>query len=268
MKHGSKSNDVAFTLIELLMVITIIGLIAALAAPTLRNFRKGDATLAATQQMLDAVARARQLAISQRTTIYMVFVPTNYWNDPAAGSWGAADKGAAVKLADKILTGYNFISLRTVGDQPGQNNPRYMSAWQTLPESTMIAFEKFNLTRNNYYTIAANPPPPASFAIYGFDVTNGIPFPLPTTLPGSGPNPYPVLPYIAFDYQGRLLSGQDEYIPIAQGAVTVIRDPNRVAVLGPSATTVSVQENTNNVYNLIHIDWLTGRARVERPGFQ
>src|SRR4051812_4982181 len=71
----------AFTLIELLTVIAIVGILAALLAPVLKNFSKPDVTVAATRQMLDDVARARQLAISQRSTVFMVFVPTNFWSD-------------------------------------------------------------------------------------------------------------------------------------------------------------------------------------------
>src|SRR4051812_45868760 len=72
----------AFTLIELLVVISIIGILAAILAPAVSHLLKGDNTLAATRQMLDDCARARQMAISQRTTVYMVFVPTNFWSDP------------------------------------------------------------------------------------------------------------------------------------------------------------------------------------------
>src|SRR5579862_1398413 len=61
----------AFTLIELLMVIAIVGIIAVLVAPVLIHFRKPDATEAATRQMLDDFARARQLAISERSTVYL-----------------------------------------------------------------------------------------------------------------------------------------------------------------------------------------------------
>jgi prepilin-type N-terminal cleavage/methylation domain-containing protein len=69
----------AFTLIELLVVIAILGIMAGLTVPVLKNFAKSDATLGASRQLLDGVARARQLAISQRTTVYMVFVPQNFW---------------------------------------------------------------------------------------------------------------------------------------------------------------------------------------------
>src|SRR5208283_2855139 len=140
----------AFTLLELLTVIAIIGILAALVAPVLTQFRKGDAVTAATNQLLGDVAHARQLAISTRSTVYMVFVPTNFWNT-AAGTlnsawWNtltAAQQTAATNLCDKQLTGYNFVSLRTVGDQPGRNNPHYLGPWRTLPAGTFIGTQKF-----------------------------------------------------------------------------------------------------------------------------
>src|SRR5687767_650318 len=98
----------AFPLIELLVVFAIIGVLAAIIGPSITGMRKGDAMLAGTRQMADAVSRARQLAISQRTTVYMVFVPPNFWADPAGtGSWSYADKVVATNLAGKQLIGYN-----------------------------------------------------------------------------------------------------------------------------------------------------------------
>src|ERR1700742_1982031 len=72
----------AFTLIELLTVIAIIGILAALLAPVLKNFSKPDVTVAAKRQMLDAFARARQLANIKRSTFYMVNIPTNFYAGP------------------------------------------------------------------------------------------------------------------------------------------------------------------------------------------
>ena len=59
----------AFTIIEMLAVLAIMGLIAALAAPTLRNFRKGDSIASASRQMLDAVAHARHADVVKATTL-------------------------------------------------------------------------------------------------------------------------------------------------------------------------------------------------------
>src|SRR6266852_2919853 len=82
--HAPRStlHALAFTLIELLVVISIVGLLAGLAVPVVNNF-KPNVVAGATRQLLDDVARARHYAISQRTTVFMVFVPTNFWADVA-----------------------------------------------------------------------------------------------------------------------------------------------------------------------------------------
>jgi hypothetical protein len=83
------------------------------------------------------------------------------------------------------------------------------------------------------------------------------------------------LPYIAFDYLGRLVKAggvpatRDEYIPLAHGSVSPARDPvTRAPIIGPAAAPDERElppgNSTNSSFNLIHIDWLTGRARLER----
>ena len=69
-------STIAFTLLELLVVLAIIGILAGISLPTIHAFKPNPAAVAA-QQLLDDVARARQLAISQRTTVFMVFLPQN-----------------------------------------------------------------------------------------------------------------------------------------------------------------------------------------------
>jgi prepilin-type N-terminal cleavage/methylation domain-containing protein len=259
----------AFTLIELLAVIAIIGVIAAVVAPTLNNFRKSDAMLASTRQMLGAVARGRQLAISQHTTVYMVFVPTNFWKEP----WLSApatlpQRIAATNLVDKQLAGYTYIALRAVGDQPGRGVPRYLSAWQTLPESTFIPLWKFDSSLPILITNLLNSSGSQEevYSVNRFTYASFFPFPTE-----NAPANLARLPYIAFNYLGQLTPGdgslldRDEYIPLAHGSVSpAINTVTRAPQFGDPSVMEKPDGNSLNTFNLIHIDRFTGRARLER----
>jgi len=258
----------AFTLIELLVVIAIIGILAAIVGPSLGHFRKGDAMLAGTRQMLDGVARARQLAISQRTMVYMVFVPPGFWMDNSGklntawfDSLTPPQRTAVTNLLDKQLTGFNFVTLRSIGDQPGQNTARYLSAWQTLPDKCFIALEKF-APPPNYQVGGTN--------VTGFSYINTIPFPTEDSPVSGNLN----LPCIAFNYLGQTVTNGDTYIPLAHGSVSaLVNGVTKVPVMVSGAEgypTVLEQPPGNSVeaYNLVHIDWLTGRAQLERPQMQ
>jgi type II secretory pathway pseudopilin PulG len=276
-------------LIELLTVIAIVGILAALLAPSLSHFRKGDVVVATTRQMLDDVGRARQLAIANRTTVYMVFVHTNFWKDPFSPTfpggtqWGqyfpptAApwSSGITTQLYAMQLTGYNFASRHSIGSQPGEVNWRYLSAWRALPEGAFIAPLKFSAPRfpatpfyiTNYQT------PQVNFPIYRFQTTN-IPFPiaeLATNIALSANQRYVTMPYIAFNYLGQLCDGtgqplgRDEYIPLGFGSILYARDQTtKMPVQGLPVLTESPAGNSTNIaYNVIHVDALTGRARLE-----
>jgi prepilin-type N-terminal cleavage/methylation domain-containing protein len=258
----------AFTLIELLVVIAIIGLLAGLAAPVLHNFRP-NYTASVTQQLLTDLARARQLAISQHTTVYMVFVPTNFFSDPVYASMGQADLAQATNLFDKQTIGYNFVSVHSMGDQPGRPSVHYLSSWKSLPDGGFIYPAKFQryVPNNPVMNIFTNGNQLA-FRVFGFTRTNGIPFPLENTARYSPANPYITLPYIAFDYMGRLASGRDEVIPITRGSLISAHDPKRRPTMGLPAFNEQPPGNTTNGYNLVYVDWLTGRARALQQGVQ
>jgi prepilin-type N-terminal cleavage/methylation domain-containing protein len=264
----------AFTLLELLVVIAIIGILAALTAPVLNNFRP-NYTASATAQLMDAISRGRQLAISQRTTVYMVFVPTNFWNDPAFNPLSPAEKIKAARLYDKQWVGYNYVTLRSMGDQPGQPTVRYLDSWRTLPEGAFVFPGKWILPRQSFLMLTndlSRGPIPA-FNVFGFNRsssglgTPAIPFPSEYAQPyvfRPGIEPYVSLPYLAFDYMGRLASGKDEIIPLSKGSVNFSRDVHKLPLqMLPSITEQPPGNATNPVtYNVVAVDWITGRARA------
>jgi prepilin-type N-terminal cleavage/methylation domain-containing protein len=281
-----------FTLIEMLTVIAIIGIIAALSVPVIKNFGQANVTVSASRQLLDDVGRARQLAMSDRTTVYMVFVPTNFWELPGSttldSAWWTAvqqanQQAAVTNLLDKQLSGYTFLAYGALGDQPGRHAWHYLAPWQSLPDGTYIPLWKFynpGITAPGYtFYDPANAN--YSFSINPFS-TNTFPFPTEGIT-----NNWPILPYIAFnylgqlcDYSGQMLStadiarGQDYDqdfvgggvdIPLAQGSIISGKDPTtHIPLMGPPQVIEMPPGNSTNIqYNVIHIDPLTGRATLE-----
>lgn len=292
----TKAGQQAFTLIEMLTVISIIGIIAALSVPVIKNFGQANVTVSATRQLLDAVGYARQLAMADRTTVYMVFVPTNFWdlNGMPNPNWPAnnlspVQMAVLTNLLDKQLSGYTYIAYGALGDQPGRHTWHYLAPWQSLPDGTYIPLWKFynpGITAPGftfYDPANAN----YSFSINPFSYTNTFPFPTEDSTNPAYAGSLPMLPYIAFnylgqlsDYSGRLLSpadiaqGQDYDqdfagggvdIPLAEGAVISGKYPNtRAPIMGPPQVIETPPGNSTNIqYNVVHIDPLTGRATLE-----
>ena len=235
--HSIDFEKRAFTLIELLVVIGIIGLLAGVGLATVGNLSKSSDLSTANRQLIDDLAYARIKAINDRTTVYVVFISPEILKKP----WSAKEAGEIKKLLDLQYSAYALFAKRSLGDQPGPGNARYITDWKTLPEGTFIPTNKFRFALPGAYV----PGPVMERPLAHYD----IPFPNAT-------NATLKLPCIAFDYLGRLTQAGDQFIPISKGTIILSQTPLTVA---PEVIETPKNNYTNNP--VVQIDWLTGRAR-------
>ncbi|MCL5096404.1 MAG: prepilin-type N-terminal cleavage/methylation domain-containing protein [Candidatus Omnitrophica bacterium] len=258
----------AFTLLELLIVLGIIGMLAALGLPALKGIGQSNTIGAANRQLLDDLSLARMLAINGRSTVYMVFVRDNPLNQISllAGPDYVKERKLLTNLVSGQFTAYALYTARSMGDQPGREYPRYLTAWRYLPDGIFIATNKFFRVQT-VSNISLSQSPRSGVTIKPF--AEGW-FPFPTA---QGP-PFRLY-YVAFNAQGQLVpppngDPQDGVIPLARGSIFYPKDAQDAYLNQPA----DLQENPpgNSLdpssYDFIYISWLTGRARVEKRTVQ
>jgi len=246
-------QSVGFTLLELLVVIGIMALIGSLVAPSLKRMQTVDLMGAANRQLLDDLAEARRAAIVNRTTVFMVFMPPV---DPLTDLTSRLSAEDRTRILANQQTAYAMYVQRSAGDQPGRDYPRYLGNWRTLPEGVFIPAWKFT-NRGAITNLATE-----SNMLH----TDGVPNDDDILFPSVDGVRNLFIPYIAFDYLGSLISDrQDEIIPLARGYVTPSRLADGTLAWQAANATEDPPNNSIDNFNHISIDWLTGKAHVERP---
>jgi type II secretory pathway pseudopilin PulG len=245
-RSGVCSGSLAgMTVMELLIVISIIALLSALAVPAIRALTRSNTISSANRQLLDDFALARQRAINERSVVHIVFVPT--WdelnnNKPMLLAGSERNKSAFTNIWAGAQIRYALYAERSAGDQPGQHHPRYLTGWHTLPEGVFIPERELNRLERMKL-----PFPTVEGQVYG-------------------------LPHIAFNFSGAVVDqngavhSEGAFLELARGSILVSRDASG------AVTSFDARENppNNSVdnFNRVRVDGLTGRARVEQPQIQ
>ena len=242
----------AFSLVELLIVIAIIGLLTAIGLPALRGLGESNAIDAATRQVLDDLAFARQQAINQRSEVFMIFVPPDLHRYQPE-----TQRRFMTNLTTQRLTTYALYARRTVGDQPGQPSPRMLTPWRSLPDGVFFAPEWFlvqrqtndalwqftaQLPRTNLFSVPVYYPPVRSNVV----------------VPGAN------LPYIRFTPRGQLLAFGPRSAPPAHHDVILRLSKGSIFAANPLEYP-DVVETPRGYRRFIRVNGLTGRARVDHP---
>lgn len=282
----------AFTLIELLMVVAIIGILAVVGIPAISGLTRSNKSAVATSQLAGDLKLARNRAIAERTTVYVVFVSTNFTglalSAPVDGSSVpprptqadlallARNQRLTEKLLNQKYTSYALYAERRVGDQPGRPSAKYITPWKSLPEGSFVAAREF--TRLASAQDWKNTPIGDRPLPYG-----QFPFPSDTADCPSFP-----MPYIAFNHLGQMVVPtyfapnlspdvpvpglpEDEIIRVAQGSIFYPRDGSTGKLVNetvgdpyqPAELTEVPPGSSDNQW--VRVNWLTGRAQIDKP---
>lgn len=259
----SRGRARAFTLIEMLVVIGIIAALAVSAVPAIRSLSQSNTLASGSRQILDELALARQMALSERRTVYVVLVPPSMREHHQTIEQQVTDSTRRQQMLRQFTnlvsgqyTAYALFTKRTVGDQPGRQTPRYLNGgWKRLPDGMFFATNRFG-DLGRAWTNVANLQLNATSRVlpYGW-------FPFP-----AADSPELRLPYVAFDPSGRLVYDEqlkstppDAALALTRGSIFYAKDNAGKYLLGSEPDVVATPR-TNRIDVLVNR--LTGRAHV------
>ena len=234
----------AFSLIELLVVVAIIGLLSAVTLPSLKGLNKSNVLKTTHRQLVDDLTLARTMAINNRSTVYVVFLTPVISDAGLLGNLPPTELERIAELIPGQLTAYALYTTRKAGDQPGRENPSFATDWKFLPDGVFFDPEKFNPQRMNLADPVQRSLPYTT--VEKFFITE---------------NPQVPMPVLGFNAQGQLITGRDEVISFREGSIFVPRDANGNPQVGP----IDLVDKSGGDVHHVHVNWLTGRAKAMVP---
>ncbi len=210
----SRSARQAFTLIEMLAVVALIGVMLGIMLPALRGMRRGKLDQMANSQLMADLNTARHMAISGASAVYVVFFPKLSDFHAELQAKGVVDldavrthlqsSRAANDLVGGQLAAYALYTEGTAGDQPvyapGVINKRYLSEWKSLPDGAFFTTNTLDKIRSMNDLVEKGSP-------WTYDETgNFFPAPRPRGLENNFAGDLKLaLPYIGFGPRGQLV---------------------------------------------------------------
>jgi len=150
MRHFK--NQAGFTLIELLTVVVIIGLMLAIAVPSINRITQGNSLNNGTRQFSDQVAMARTYALVNAQNVYLVVAYSGTVN--AGSNYCYTAYGFCVSAVNPLL------AIQPSGGPLSQVN--YIDAIQSLPAG--VVFSDSPNPQPNNVAIATVPFPSSNSA--------------------------------------------------------------------------------------------------------
>ena len=144
----------AFSLVEMLTVIAIIGLLAAVAVPAVGTMLESSKLNTAINQVADHISLARQIALAQSRRVEVRFYKYSTSSEPTAayraiGTYLISETGSATPISKiQELTSPIVISDNSAQNTVFRTTPVSYAGTEDLPRSANTPYYKFSFLPN------------------------------------------------------------------------------------------------------------------------